>query len=94
MVLLVVHAGWSPIQVQTLPLSVLLTVNCTLDVTVLVGGLPVGLIVDDLLHVHVIVASGLPPCMLHVRITVKVSFIGPDGVGIIDGFDVGSSEIK
>jgi hypothetical protein len=40
------------------------------------------------------VANGLPPVMTHVRITVELSFIEPDGVGIIDGIDVGSSEIR
>jgi hypothetical protein len=49
-----------------------LTVNCTLDVAVLVEGLPVGLIGDDPSHVHVIVASGLPPFMSHVRIIVEI----------------------
>jgi hypothetical protein len=71
-----------------------LTVNCTLDVVVLVDGLPVGLIGGNPLHVHVIVASGLPPFMSHIRITVEPSFIGPGGVCIIDGVDVGSSEIR
>ena len=81
-------------HVQALPLSVLLTVNSTLDVAVLVGGIPVGLIGDDPSRVHVIVASGLPPFMSHVRMTVELSFIGPGGVCIIFGVDVGSSEIK
>jgi hypothetical protein len=93
-VLSVVQTGWRPLQVQILPLSLLLTVNCTLVVAVLFGGLPVGVIADDPSHVHVIVASGLPPFMSHVRITVEVSFIGPGGVCIIDGVDVGSSEIR
>jgi hypothetical protein len=93
-VLLVVQTGWCPIQVQSLPLSLLLTVNCTLDVAVLVGGLPVVLIGDDPSHIHVIVASGCPPVMSHVRITVELSFIGPDGVCIIDGVPVGSSKIR
>jgi hypothetical protein len=93
-VLLFVQTGWCPIQVQSLPLSLLLTVNCTLDVAVLVGGLPVVLIGDDPSHIHVIVASGCPPVMSHVRITVELSFIGPDGVCIIDGVHVGSSKIR
>jgi hypothetical protein len=93
-VLLVVQTGWCPIQVQNLPLSLLLTVNCTLDVAVLVGGLPIGLIGDDHSHVHVIVATGWPPVMSHVRITVQLLFIGPDGVCIIDGVDVGWSKIR
>jgi hypothetical protein len=71
-----------------------LTINCTLDVAVLVGGLPVGIIGDDPSHVHVIVASGLPPFMSYVRITMELSFIGPVGVCIIDGVDVGSTEIR
>ena len=94
MVLSVVQTVWCPIHVHILPLSLLLTVNCTLDVTVLVEGLPVGLIGDDPSHVHAIVASGLPPFMSHVRITVELLFIGPDGVCKIDGDDVGSSEIR
>jgi hypothetical protein len=32
--------------------------------------------------------------MSHVRITAEFSFIGPGGVCIIDGVDVGSSEIR
>jgi hypothetical protein len=71
-----------------------LTVNCTLDVALLVGGLPVGLISDDPSHVHAIVASGLPPFMSHVRMTMEPSFIGPVGVCKINGVDVGSSEIR
>ena len=72
----------------------LLTVICTLDVAVLVGELPLGLIGDDPSHVHVIVAGGLPPFMSHVRTIVERSFIGPGGVCRIDGIDVGSSEIR
>jgi hypothetical protein len=40
------------------------------------------------------VASGLPPFMSHVRIIVELSLIGPCGVCIIDGVEVGSSEIR
>jgi hypothetical protein len=32
--------------------------------------------------------------MSHVRITVELSFIGHDGVCIIDGVDIDSSEIR
>ena len=71
-----------------------MSVNCTLCVAVLVGGLPVRLICDDPAHVHVIVASGLPPIMSHVRITVELSFIGPGGVCMIYGVNFGSSEIR
>jgi hypothetical protein len=92
--LLVVQTVWCPIHVQIPPLSILVTVNCTLDVAVLVGGLPVVFIGDEPSHVHIIVASGLPPFMSHVRITIELSFIGPGGVCRIDGVDVGSSEIR
>lgn len=68
--------------------TIIVTIDCQLY-TVLVGGLPVILIGDDPSHIHVIVASGCPPVMSHVRITVELSFIGPDGVCIIDGVDVG-----
>ena len=94
MILSDVQKGWCPIQVHILPLLLLLTVNCTLYVAVLFGGPPVGLIGDDPSHVHAIVASGLPPVMSHVRMIAEFSFIGPDGVCIIDGVNVGSSEIR
>jgi hypothetical protein len=81
-------------HVQIIPLSLLLTVNYTLEVAVLVGSLPVGIIINDPSHVHAIVASGLPPFMSHVRMTVELSFIGSGGVCIIDGVDVASSENK
>jgi hypothetical protein len=48
----------------------------------------------NVIYVVLIVASGCPPVMSHVRITVELSFIGPDGVCIIDGVDVGSSKIR
>ena len=71
-----------------------MTVNCTLDVAVLDGGLSIVLIGDDPPHVHVILVIGLPHFMSHVRITVELSFIGPVSVCIIDGVDVGLSEIN
>jgi hypothetical protein len=43
-------------------------------------------------HVHVIVATGFPPCMVHVRVTLLPSIIGPTGVCVIVGDVVGSSE--
>jgi hypothetical protein len=59
-----VQIAWCPIQIHILPLSLLLTFNCTIDVVALDGGLPVGVIGDDPSHVHVIVANGLPPFIL------------------------------
>ena len=43
-------------------------------------------------HVHVIVATGFPPCMVHVRVILLPSIIGPTGVCVIVGDVVGSSE--
>ena len=61
----------------------------SIEVAVLVGALPVGIIINDPSHVHAIVAIGLPPFMSHVRMTVELSFIASGGVCIIDGVDVG-----
>jgi hypothetical protein len=36
-------------------------------------------------HAHVIVATGFPPCMVHVRVTLLPSIIGPAGVCVIVG---------
>ena len=57
-----------------------------------VDGLPVGVIWVVPLHDHVIVARGLPPRMVHVRVTLLPSIIGPAGVCVIVGNVVGWSE--
>jgi hypothetical protein len=54
-VLSIVQTGWCSTHVQILPLSLLLTVNCTLDVAVLVEGLPVGLIGTQVKSRHYLV---------------------------------------
>ena len=43
-------------------------------------------------HDHVIVATGFSPCMVHVRVTLSPSIIGPTGTCVIIGDVVGSSE--
>ena len=57
-----------------------------------VDGLPVGVIWVAPSHDHVIVATGFPPCMVHVRVTPLPSISGPTGVCVIVGVVVGSSE--
>jgi hypothetical protein len=44
-------------------------------------------------HDHVIVATGFPPCMVHVSVTLLPSIIGPAGVCVIVGDVVGWSKI-
>jgi hypothetical protein len=57
-----------------------------------VDGLPVGVIGVAPSHDHVIVATGFPPSMVHVRVTLLPSIIGPTGVCVIEGVVVGSSK--
>jgi hypothetical protein len=57
-----------------------------------VDGLPVGVFWVAPSHDHVIVATGFPPCMVHVRVTILPSIIGPNGVCVIVGDVVGWSK--
>ena len=57
-----------------------------------VDGLPVGVIWVAPSHDHVIVATGFPPSMVHVRVTLLPSIVGPTGVCVIVGVVVGSSK--
>jgi hypothetical protein len=61
----------------------------TLEMASSVDGLPVGVIGVAPSHYHVIVATGFPPCMVHVRVTLLPSIIGSTGVCIIVGDAVG-----
>jgi hypothetical protein len=56
-----------------------------------VDGLPVEVFWVAPSHDHVIVATGFPPCMKHVRVTLLPSVIGPSGVCVILGDVVGWS---
>jgi hypothetical protein len=75
------------------PLLFLEVTSSTLEMESTVDGLPVGVIWVALSHDHVIVATGFPPCMVHVRVTLLPSIIGPTGVCVIVGKVVGWSEI-
>jgi hypothetical protein len=43
-------------------------------------------------HDHVIVATGFPPSIVHVTVTLLPSIIGPTGVSVIVGDVVGKSK--
>ena len=63
--------------------------SSTLEMAPSVDGLPVGVIWVAPAHDHVIVATGFPPCMVHVRVILSPSIIGPTGVCVIIGDVVG-----
>ena len=67
--------------------------SSTLEMASSVDVHPVGVIWVAPSHDHVIVATGFPPCMVHVRVTLLPSIIGPPGVCVIVGSVVGWSTI-
>ena len=88
-VLSFVHTRCLPVHVHICPLLFLEVTISTLEMASSVDGLPVGVIGVAPSHYHVIVATGFPPCMIHVRVTLLPSIIGPTGVCIIVGSVVG-----
>jgi hypothetical protein len=91
-VLSFVHNICLPVHVHICPLLSLEVKSSTLEMTSTVDGLSVGVIWEAPSHDHVIVATGFPPCMVHVRVTLLPSIIGPTGVCVIEGDVVGWSE--
>jgi hypothetical protein len=87
-----VHSRCLPVHAHICPLLVLEVTSSTLEMASSVDGVPVGVIWVAPSHVHVIVATGFPPCMVHVRVILLPSIIGPTGVCVIVGDVVGSSE--
>jgi hypothetical protein len=67
-------------------------ISSTLEMASTVDGLPVGVNWVAPSHDHVIVATGFPPWMVHVRVTLASSIIGPVGVCVIVGGVVGWSK--
>jgi hypothetical protein len=63
--------------------------NSTPEMASTVDGLPVGFIGVAPSHAHVIVATGFPPCMVHVKVTLLLSIIGPTGVCVVTDNVVG-----
>ena len=78
-----------PVHVHICPLLFLEVTSSTLEMASSVDGLPVGVIWVAPSHDHVIVATGFPPCMVHVRVILSPSIIGPTGVCVIIGDVVG-----
>jgi hypothetical protein len=91
--LLFVHSKCLPVHVHISPLLFLEVTSSIIEMASTVDGLPVGVIWVASSHDHVIVATGFPPCMVHVRVTLLPSIIGPTGVCVIVGNVVGWSEI-
>ena len=87
-----VHNRCLPVHVHICPLLFLEVTSSTLEMTSTVDGLPVGVIWVAPSHDHVIVATGFPPSMVHVRVTLLPSIVGPTGVCVIVGVVVGSSK--
>ena len=88
-----VHNICLPVHAHICPLSFLEVTSSTLDMASSVDGLPVGVIWLAPSHDHMIVATGFPPCMVHVRATLLPSKIGPTGVCVIVGNVLGWSKI-
>ena len=82
-VLSLVHNRCFPVHVHICPLLLLEVTSSTVEMASTVYGLPVGVIWVAPSHDHVIVATGFPPCMVHVRVTLLPSIIGPTGVCVI-----------
>ena len=90
-VLSFVHNICLPVHAHVCPFLFLEVTSSTLEMAS--SGLPAGVIWVALSHDHVIVATGFPPCMVHVRVTLLPSKIGPTGVCDIVGDVVGWSKI-
>jgi hypothetical protein len=91
-VLSFVHKKCRPLHVHICPLLSFDVTSSTLEMASSVDGLPVEVIWLAPSHDHVIVATGFPPCMVHVRVTLLPSIIGPTGFCFIVGDVVGSSK--
>ena len=87
-----VHNICLPVHVHICPLLSLEVTSSILEMASTVDGFPVGVIWVAPSHNHMIVATGFPPSMVHVRVTLLPSIIGPTGVCVIVGAVVGSSK--
>jgi hypothetical protein len=90
-VLSFVHNRCLPVHVHVCPLLFFEVTSSILELASTVDGLPVVIWVAPS-HDHVIVATGFPPWMIHVRVTLLSSIIGPSGVCVIVGSVVGWSK--
>jgi hypothetical protein len=92
-VLSFVHNGCLPVHVHICPLLFFEVTSSILELASSVDGLPAGVIWVAPSHDHVIVATGFPPCMVQVRVTLLPPIIGPTGVWVMVGSVVGWSKI-
>ena len=90
-VLSFVHNRCLPVHVHVCPLLFFEVTSSILELASTVDGLPVVIWVAPS-HDHVIVATRFPPCMVHVRVTLLPSIIGPTGVCVIVGDVLGISK--
>jgi hypothetical protein len=88
-----VHNICLPVHVHICPFLFLEVTSSILEMASTVDGLPVGVVWVAPSHDHVIVATGFPLCMVHVRVNLLPSIIGPTGVCVIVGNVVGWSTI-
>ena len=86
-----VHNRCLPVHVHVCPLLFFEATSSILEMASTVG-LPVGAIWVAPSHDHVIVATGFPPPMVHARVTLLPSIIGPTGTCAIVGNVVGWSK--
>ena len=84
-----VHNICLPVHIHICPLLSFEVTNSTLEMASTVDGIPGGVIGVAPSHDHVIVATGFPPYMVHVRSTLLPAIIGPTGVCVIVGDVVG-----
>jgi hypothetical protein len=84
-----VHNICLPVHVHICPLLFLEVTSSTLEMASTVDGLPVGVVRVAPSHDHVIVTTGFPACMVHVRVNLLPSIIGSTGVCVIVGNVVG-----
>ena len=89
-VLSFVHNTCLPVHIHICSLLFFEVTSSTLELASL--GLPVGVVWLAPSHDHVIVATGFPPGMIHVRVMLLPSIIGPTGVWVIIGEVVGWSK--
>ena len=87
------HNKCFPLHVHICPLLSFEVTSSTLEMASTVDGLPVGVIRVAPSHDHLIVVTWFPPCMVHVRITLVPSIIGPTGIWVIAGIVVCWSKI-
>ena len=89
LVLSFVHNICHPVHVHVCPLLSFEVTSSTIDMESTVDEFPVGVIFVVPSHDHVTIATGFPPSMVHVKVTLVPAMIGPTGICVIVGGVVG-----